>query len=431
MLALESFIHRDSFAEIVSRWVVNRPIPGDVARLKNIVNFNSYIVRIWLERFARELFTKLHGEPPEDFRATQKGQLKDFIVQNPPYTNDRIQALFTRYQKFPEDYYRETPFDGRIFFLRQNGTPRYVGSTRIKRFRRIAEKGSRRIVEYMFDRIRTSAQAFADERAKSLGIPRHKLVTPQEQMVEEFLHAERRLLKYIRQGTIQQEFQPLSIPDVAGLKVVAEGNQFERLVQILEASPDCAILEQEHHTGKYNAINLKVAHRIPREMLSQNPPNADQRRFLISRGFDSRTILDQYSEFMNTAEDQVLLEIIVSTYQNSLESEIGQSMHEDRVLQQRANRDYSTHLATNVRYLMNYLFSLCLSPTNEEMSNVPIRLWIKYMPDTIDRLVRALYDVPVDGALEFSSRSVSGEFAMYTSSPIETIDSGPRTIIEP
>jgi len=42
MLNLESFVHRDDLVDIISRWMVNRPQAGDVARLKVILNFNYY-----------------------------------------------------------------------------------------------------------------------------------------------------------------------------------------------------------------------------------------------------------------------------------------------------------------------------------------------------------------------------------------------------
>ncbi|MCC6746197.1 MAG: hypothetical protein IT371_00975 [Deltaproteobacteria bacterium] len=403
MLYLESFVHRVELAEVVSRWVVNRPDPEDVATLKKIVNFNSYISRLWVHHLFTQLLTELYGQPPKSFIAKTKGEIKDFVVRTPLYTNERIEELFAIYRTFSEDYYRETPFDGRVYYNEVGGHPQYVGSSRIKRFRRIAEKGSRRIVDYMFERIRANADALAEERAKRLGIPKHQLITPQEEQVAEFLDAERRLLKMIRRGTIQAEFPILSIPDVVGIKVIAEGDQFERLIRALEANPSCSLLEQEHHTGRYNAINLRVAHMIPRALLAATPPAGENLKVLASRGFDPDKLVQTYHEFLDSAEDHVLLEIIVSSYQDFLESEIGRSMHEDRILEQRSNREYNAHLATSVFYLMDYILALCLSPRVEPVADVPIKLWVKYMPDTMDRLLRGLFNMPTDASFEVAS----------------------------
>ena len=402
MLYLESFVHRVQLAEIVSRWVVNKPRHGDVRTLKEIVNFNSYIARIWADEFASTLFRSVYGVQPKSFMCKTKGELKDFIVSSlPRHTNERIEHLFANYRKYPEDYYRDTPYDGRAYYTKgPESQPIYVGSTRIKRFRRIAEKGSRRIVDYLFERIRASADALAEERARRLGIPKHQLITPKEEQVAEFAHAERRLLRVIRQGSIRTEFPILSIPDAVGCKVLAEGDQYERLIESLHQHSGCSLLEVEQHTGRYNAINLRVAYSIPKDLLLSRPPQGKAMEVFAYRGVVSETIQQRYREFLETAEDQVLLEVIVSNYQQALESEIGRSMHEDRIFEQRSSLEYNAHLGTNVLYLMDYVLSLCLSPRCEEFDDVPIKLWVKYMPDTMDRLFRQLFRVPVDASFD-------------------------------
>lgn len=400
MLYLESFVHRVRLAEIVSRWMVNQPKPSDVQQLKIIVNFNSYIARIWVDLLAREILEGMYGKEPLSFIAKTKGQLKDFVASHLTYSNPRIEEMVARYHRFPEDFYRETPFDGRVYHNIEAGEPIFLGSTRIKRFRRIAEKGSRRIVDFMFDRIRANADLLAEERARRLGIPKTQLITPQEEMIEEFRHAERRLVKSIKQGTIQSELPILSIPDVVGIKLIAEQDQLQRLQDLLKNSSSCRLLEQEHHSGNYNATNLRVAHMIPRALLAARPPAGEHLRVLAARGFDPQQVASEYAEFLEGAEDHVLLEIIVSTYNNFLESEIGRSMHEERVLTQRSNSEYRSSISQNVRYLMDYMLTLCLAPGQDEMIDVPIKLWVKYMPDTMERLVRGLYGAPTDSSFD-------------------------------
>jgi len=400
MLYLESFVHRVRLAEIVSRWMVNQPKPLDVEQLKAIVNFNSYIARIWVDNLARDLLGALYGKEPQSFVTKTKGQLKDFVVQHLNYTNPRIEEMVAKYRRFPEDFYRETPFDGRVYHNEEGGQPVFVGSTRIKRFRRIAEKGARRIVDFMFDRIRANADVLAEERAKRLGIPKAQLITSPQEMEDEFRHAERRLVKSIKQGTIQSELPILSIPDVVGIKLITEKDQFNRLLTVVKAIPSCRLLEKEHHSGNYNAVNLRVAYMIPRELLAARAPTGRSLHVLSTRGFDPSRVSAQYAEFLDTCEDHVLLEIIACTYQEFLESEIGRSMHEDRVVTQRANTEYKAHLATNVRYLMDYMLLLCLSPGGVGLQDVPIKLWVKYMPDTIDKMIRGLFDVPTDSSFD-------------------------------
>jgi hypothetical protein len=405
MLYLESFIHRVHFAEIVSRWMVNQPQPEDVQRLKAIVNFNSYISRMWVDHLAKSLLQGLYGKEPLCFPAKTKGRLKDFVVKHPLYTNPRIESMIGRYKRFPEDFYRDNPFDGMVYYTREAGEPVFLGTTRIKRFRRIAEKGSRRIVDFMFERIRGHADDLAAERAARLGISKDQLITPPNEMVEEFQHAERRLIKSIKLGTIQSELPILSIPDVVGVKLIVESDQYPRLLDLLTADSACTLLEQERHSGNYNATNLRLAFNLPKERLLAHPPSGHSLKVLGHRGFDTTQVVEQYQSFIENGEDHVLLEIIVANFYEFLESEIGRSMHEERVLGQRSNQTYRSHLAASIRYLMDYMLTLCLAPANTEVTDVPVKLWVKYMPDTIDRLIRDIYNVPTDSSFDMHSEA--------------------------
>ena len=44
--------------------------------------------------------------------------------------------------------------------------------------------------------------------------------------------------------------------------------------------------------------------------------------------------------------------------------------------------------------------NLVITDVPVEVSDVPIKLWVKYMEDTMDRLKRALFNVPVDASFE-------------------------------
>jgi len=73
MLRIDSFIHRSSLSEMISRWMVGKPAPGDVMRLKTIVNFNWYIARLWIDWFARDLLEAFHGVAPIRYPINTKG----------------------------------------------------------------------------------------------------------------------------------------------------------------------------------------------------------------------------------------------------------------------------------------------------------------------------------------------------------------------
>lgn len=390
MLRIDSFLHRDALANLLTRWMIDRPLPGDVRRLKEIVNLNLYVARIWVDSLARDLLYDLHQQQATLHSAHSKGAFKDFAVNNLLYTTPRIEQMVQHYHRYPEDYYRETPVDGGFYTIHSQGQEVLAACMRIKRFRRIAEKGGRYMVSYLLEQIRAGAEELADARAKTMGVSRKLLMTPPEQMAEEFAHAERRLIKRIKQGNIADNPPLLGIPDVVGLKIILENSAFPQVLDQLKKR-NCQILETEFHSGQYNAINLRVRTPLPMDILRQRPPSGAFLRLLAHRGFDPEQVPKIYQDFLLHAEPDVDLEIIVSSFEEYLESEIGRGMHEERILVQRRNPEYSGHLAANIRYLMEYVLSLCRAPTMDDLQQLPIKLWGRYMPDTVEQLVRSLH----------------------------------------
>ena len=192
MIRINSFIHRQVLADIIRRWMYDEARPADADLITRLVHFNHVYVSRYLAQFAMLVFRELHHKELL-FRPVQfKGELKDALVSDPPYRNERIDELILEYHRNPGRFYRETPFHGTLCFRRLNGGVEYVGSTRIKRVRRLAEKSARRIIDRIFATILRHADSLADERAARLGIPRAKLLTAPDDMTEEFLRAENR-----------------------------------------------------------------------------------------------------------------------------------------------------------------------------------------------------------------------------------------------
>jgi len=42
---------------------------------------------------------------------------------------------------------------------------------------------------------------------------------------------------------------------------------------------------------------------------------------------------------------------------------------------------------------MVYIFNFAVSPRNE-LGDLPIKLWTRYLPDYFDEILRSLYDIP-------------------------------------
>ena len=393
MILLGSFLHRDELADLLGRALEDRFTADDALRLKVIVNLNAYAARTWSDAFATELFHALHGVSLPCFPATSKGEMKDLIVDNPPIRTPRIDELLGRYRQFPEDFYRETPYDGMLFTI--DDPPRYAGSRRIKRVRRIAEKSARRLIDYMYEQIRQRADELASERARRLGIPKDQLITPEEEMAAEFKHAELRVLKSIREHLFVAAMPHFNIDDVVGIRVLADAELTGRFDQWLADRPDLSIVDEKSFSGDFVGRNMVVAYRLPRERLRLAAPTGEHAERLISRGVapDLASLNAVYRRFVDEAEGHVRFEVLLIDYEQLLESEIGRSMHEGHVLDQRENQVYKGRLATNVEALMNWLFAYALSQCTT-FDSLPIQMRGTYLPDYFDRIHRRLYDPP-------------------------------------
>jgi hypothetical protein len=408
MLLFNGFLHRDRLAGIIARSLVSGydgppAVREDSRDLKRLVNYNAYTGCLILDAFAHSFLADLHGEPIRSSVVQTKGALKDFIVQRASCVSPHAQELIDHYRRFPEDYYRETPMNGRIYHRGENDA-RFAGAARVKRFRRIAEKASRYLIDFLFDRIKSTAEALAAERAARMGIDLNRLNTPLQEQVAEFAHAERRVLKLVRNGQLLETLPTLPMNDILGLKVLCDKAEVDRVTEHLDKLEGCSVGDREVHSGNYTATHLGVRFRWPRDMILAHPPTGRARDILRQRGC-ARHSEDAFIEFASTAEDEVAIEVILCSCEEMIESEIGRSMHEERIVAQRHNERYQGSLAKNIEYLMEYLFRFCVSPLSA-LDEVPIRLWGKYMPDYIDQLHQRLSGVSAE--TDFTQACICG-----------------------
>ncbi|MDI7267830.1 MAG: hypothetical protein QME96_07540 [Myxococcota bacterium] len=399
MIRLTGMLHEAAFREILDRWLIGRFSPDDCATLKRIVNFNAYADRVYLDEFAAAMLGALVDRPTFSFPATRKGTLKDFIVRSVPCRSARAEAMISHYTRFPEDYYRETPFEGRIYAVGDGNSSTYVMSSRVKRMRRIAEKGARRIIDHIFAEIKRRADDLAAERAAHLGVPKDRLVTSPEEQIAEFAHAERRLIKAIRSGTFLEGQPDLVIHDVTGVKVITDIVPIDRLREWFDRDPRIEVMEEEPHEGRYNAVNFLLRYRLDKERLVERAPDGRGSAILVSRGVAAPGSLpDSYASFVRSAEDTVVIEMIAAGYEEMLESEIGRSMHENRIIEQRRQQEYRGHLAKNIEYLVEFALAFALSPMRT-LEGQPLRVWVKYMPDTFDDMLKSLWGIPASASI--------------------------------
>lgn len=398
MITINSYLHRDLLKDMIRRWMYAEVQPADAFWVTKIIHFNNEYVNWYLNLFSHEIFSRFHPVKLTVKYASTKGILKDAIVKNPPYRNVRIESLIHDYSIQPWHFYRETPFNGTLFF-KENHNLEYIGSNRIKRVRRLAEKVARRLIDRIFDDIKKNAESMAEGRAKFLGVHCRQLISTHEDMIAEFIKAETRMIDDFHYGHKIKETSDLVINDVAGLKILVEDSQQEKIKVLLSHMENCEIVEEEKHSGKYNATNLIVSYAPPREEIVNRIMSDRLLSIMQAKGFTSEEASLEFKKFILSGEQRVNLEIIISNYQETMESEIGRCMHEERIIEQRKTQQYRSYLAKNITYLIEYLF-LFPASLESEISELPIKLWNRYLPDYFDDVLRKLFRLPPTGILD-------------------------------
>lgn len=387
---LTSFIHRDHLVDIAERWFCGKMEPKDVLRLTEILISDGFVIRETLEDLARNLLSAIHDKPFRMQRIHFKGELRDALCLSPREETPRIRELFDLYQRNPDFYYREAPINGVMCLDEEGGL---LGLYRIKRPTRIAEKANRHIANWIFRIVQEKAQEMAEARAREWGIPLGWLFTPPKEMVREFVEAEKAIAMKFKEGTIRFDRAASTINDVAGLKIVAEPERLARLESVLSDYPGIQILEKEYHTGNYRGTNLILKVPWDRERVCRKYAECGNWSKYENRGISAEKLRAGLEPLLEGARPDLCVELILATFPDMVESELGNSIHEERLIAQRDDRTYKGYIPMNVEFLIDYLFAVGFSP-RVEIDRLPIKLWGRYLPDTLQSHIRQLYRLP-------------------------------------
>jgi hypothetical protein len=387
---LSSFIHRDQLFDIVERWLLGRLQPDDGLRITQILICDGFVLGQTLESMAKTFLYMVHGSPVKQERIRFKGQLRDAICSNLQEGSARTRELVRLYQTDPEFFYREAPING---VMCQDDKGRLVGLFRIKRPRRIAEKANRYVANWIFRMVQDRAKEMARERAKQHDVPLEELITPKKLMDLEFTLAEKDIAQRFKDNNIQLDKSALEIHDVGGIKIVANQEELYKLEQDLSRQPNLRVVGRESFSGDYQAVSLIIEVEWNREHVCSR--YIDQRVWqkLLDHGLPKTELEKGLEPLLEAAKPTLTIELILSTYPDMVESELGNSLHEERIMAQRDNKIYKGYIPMNVEFLIEYLFAVGTSP-HVHIDHLPIKLWGRYLPDTVIDQIRALYRIP-------------------------------------
>jgi hypothetical protein len=387
MIRITGFSHREALAELIGRWMLDRLEPGDPSSLLELIHFNSVLVGRSLSRLAEDLLRALRGEALSSRIVLTKGDLKDQLITHLPRRSERARRLIADYRAQPGRFYRETPYRGRLYFSEHDGQPVYVGSSRIKRIRRLAEKSARKIVRWLYEEIELSVAERPDGSGDDIGWAMEHQTDPQA--------LERMALTRLRRLSAAAPAdwpRTLEINDVAGIKILIEPAEEGRLMRIL-SDLGCRLIEREHHQDDYRAVNLLVDHQPDPTLILARPLPDKVTQLFAAQGIAPEQAQRQLERFVHDGEPSLRVEIICTSAAETLEGEIGRCMHEDRIIRQRQGPEYQGQLAQNLEFLLELLLTLPAAPP-ARLARLPVRLWDRYLPDYFDEVRRILFQIP-------------------------------------
>lgn len=387
---LTSFVHREQLFEIAERWICGRPAGDDIQRFTEILICDGFALGEILEDFNEFLLGTIFETPCKKKRIHFKGELRDALTRNPNGTTPRLRELLGLYEKNPDYFYREAPINGVVCL---DDTDHLLGLYRIKRSKRIAEKANRRIANWIFQKVQTVAQEMAGERAKQSHIPLEWLVTPQEEMTREFIRAEEEIARSFKECRIKFDRSALTLHDVGAIKIIADFERLNFLEKTLSEHSQIRVIEKEDFKGNYRASNLILEIGWDAENVCRTYRNRRSWEKYLDRGIAENRLKKGLEPFLDGAQPTLIIELILSTFPDMVESELGMSIHEERIIAQRGNNSYRGYIPINVEFLVEYLFAAGFSP-KIKIDRIPIKLWGRYLPETLSSYVRGLYDLP-------------------------------------
>lgn len=367
---LASLTQRDRLFDVATRWLIGDVAPGDARFVTEVFLIDHLITRPVIV----DLFSDIIGTPPgaDVTRVRSKGELRRWMLHAWQRPTPRAASLFSSYDTHSAQYFPTTPFDGLVL-----EEPRLdmAASIRFKSLSRIVEKAAR----HARQRIEAECRLLSHEEPVSPT----QCADLEQQVCEAF--EERRLVFTTAD---------LFVQDVIGVKLIASDGRLDWFEKTISSRAESSVVERSEHRGQYNDRQLII--RLP---APDAGPTIDRLRSIdwsgaASRGIDPESLRRAIPAYVESGSRAISLEIILTTWEDFVESEFGRSIHEERVLRQRSSMMSNGHVATTIVLSLLYLLLIAISPAIEA-HEVPVRLTGRYLPETTVGMIAKLFGITI------------------------------------
>lgn len=392
---LTGLIQRDRLFDVAMRWLADELRPEDGLFATEVFTFEKLVTTPTGRAFLQDINRTTRSGPITSRRIMVKDDLRRAIASAPNASGERVRGLFERYHANPEDFYPGTPAD---FVLNFGAEGDLLGMVRFKRIRRIAEKVSRRMADRLSGAVHSVALSLRGPLDRGGHPESCDGLVPTDLTPDLMDRAEREVGRRFREQRLTFQPKQMRIDDLVGFKFVGTEDELERIERAIAEHPGVRGVEREVHRGKYNDVNLLVDLELP-------PVGALVDRLAdwdwteaSGRGLDAATLRRDFPAYVESGARTFRTEVILTTFEELVESEFGNAIHEARILEQRSSAPYAGRLGQNASFIVEYLLMLAISPT-VRVEALPVKLWGRYLPDVFSQAVWKLFGVEQSSAL--------------------------------
>lgn len=383
---LSGLTHRDRLFDIATRWLADRLEPSDGRTVTEIFAFERAITAPTVRRFVADLCRTCHHGDLYMERITSKDEVRAAIVAAASHPSTRVAELIDWYRQLPEEFFPRTPVRMSLVTLR-NG--KLTAIVRRKRIRRIADKVSRRIAEQLTGEIVAVARALASSR------PRHKIagidreIAPPSTPAAVGGAAERLVADRIRSGRITLNPEKNRVDDVIGVKIIGTPAELEAIEASLDNLEYTFASQREVKAGSYEGVHYLVDLELPSNEAIYSSMAGIDWSFAGGRGLQVDSLEDNFKSYIESCRRTFRVELILTTFDDLVESEFGASIHEQRILEQRDLAEEFGRIARNASSIIEYMLRLATSPAID-VDHIPIKIWGRYIRDTLNYAIASL-----------------------------------------
>lgn len=392
---LTGLMHRDALFELTLRWLNDELREEDGRTITEIFLYESAVSASVVLGLMLRFYQRFYGVGLAVERVQHKNVLRERLIQCNPYPTPRTEELARDYLANPEFFFPRMPVDAVLLFAPGQ---RLVSISRIKRMARVAEKAAFRMADALAGKIRAEAEQIATTRATQLGVPLGAMISSEPQMKDDFVAAEVAIANGFRHRSIDLDRQALAINDIIGFKIIGDEEELARAQSLLVQEPGVTLVEAQRHEGRYNAVNLQVDIELPPVGQLVDELRDLDWSVAAQRGLDPDEARARFPAWVEKGARSIRTEVILTTYPELLESELGRSLHELRILTLRERQVYSGPIAENARYLIEYLLTVAYAPT-VQVPELPVKMWGRYLPEAVAGAMRSLFGIGSEGIL--------------------------------